>query len=207
YALHQRFIPEITLAEINKLAREWFPASLQNRLVILTAPEKAGLAIPDESKLAAVIKEPPPAELKAYVDTIGTAVLLESVPAPGKIVNASTNEKTGLTTWELANGVKVVLKPTTFRADDIQFRATSPGGTSLASDADFIPADYATQVINAGGVSKFSAIDLQKMMTGKIASANPYIGELEEGLNGSSSRKDLETMFQLIYLRFTQPRA
>ena len=207
YALHQRFIPEITLAEINKLAREWFPASLQNRLVILTAPEKAGLAIPDESKLAAVIKEPPPAELKAYVDTIGTAVLLESLPAPGKIVNASTNEKTGLTTWELANGVKVVLKPTTFRADDIQFRATSPGGTSLASDADFIPADYATQVINAGGVSKFSAIDLQKMMTGKIASANPYIGELEEGLNGSSSRKDLETMFQLIYLRFTQPRA
>ena len=207
YALHQRFIPEITLAEINKLAREWFPASLQNRLVILTAPEKAGLAIPDESKLAAVIKEPPPAELKAYVDTIGTAVLLESLPAPGKIVNTSTNEKTGLTTWELANGVKVVLKPTTFRADDIQFRATSPGGTSLASDADFIPADYATQVINAGGVSKFSAIDLQKMMTGKIASANPYIGELEEGLNGSSSRKDLETMFQLIYLRFTQPRA
>jgi zinc protease len=207
YALHQRFIPEITLAEINKLAREWFPASLQNRLVILTAPEKAGLAIPDEPKLAAVIKEPPPAELKAYVDTIGTAVLLESLPTPGKIVNASTNEKTGLTTWELANGVKVVLKPTTFRADDIQFRATSPGGTSLASDTDFIPADYATQVINAGGVSKFSAIDLQKMMTGKIASANPYIGELEEGLNGSSSRKDLETMFQLIYLRFTQPRA
>ena len=75
------------------------------------------------------------------------------------------------------------------------------------SDADYIPASTATQVINSGGVAKFSAIDLGKMMAGKVASANPFIGELEEGLSGSSSRKDLETMFQLIYLRFTQPRA
>ena len=207
YALHKRFVPEITLAEINKLAREWFPHSPQNRMVIVTAPEKSGLAIPDEPKLAAIIKDAPSAELKAYVDTVGSAVLLESLPAPGKIVNSTTNEKTGLTIWELGNGVKVVLKPTDFRADEIVFRASSPGGTSLVSDADYIPASTATQVINSGGVAKFSAIDLGKMMAGKVASANPYIGELEEGLSGSSSRKDIETMFQLIYLRFTQPRA
>ena len=207
YALHQRFIPEITLAEINKLAREWFPVSAQNRLVVVTSPEKSGLAVPDESKLAAIIKETPAAELKPYVDNVGSAVLLASLPAPGKIAKASTDAKTGLTTWELANGVKVVLKPTDFRADEILFRATSPGGTSLVSDADYIPASSATQVITAGGVAKFSAIDLQKMLAGKIASASPFIGELEEGLTGSSSRKDLETMFQLIYLRFTQPRA
>ena len=207
YALHKRFIPEITLAEINKLAREWFPVSPQNRLVIVTAPEKSGLVVPDESKLAAVIKEAPAAELKPYVDTVGSAVLLESLPAPGKITKAATDDKTGLTTWELANGVKVVLKPTDFRADEIVFRATSPGGTSLASDADYIPASSATQVITAGGVAKFSAIDLQKMLAGKIASASPFIGELQEGFFGNSSRKDLETMFQLIYLSFTQPRA
>jgi zinc protease len=118
YALHQRFVPEITLAEINKIAREWFPVSAQNRLVIVTAPEKAGVAIPDESKLSAIIKEPPSTELKAYVDTIGTAALLESLPSPGKIVGTTTNEKAGLTIWELANGVKVVLKPTTYRADE-----------------------------------------------------------------------------------------
>ena len=207
YALHQRFVPEITLAEINKLAREWFPVSAQNRLVIVTAPEKSGLVVPDESKLAAVIKEAPAAELKPYVDTIGSAALLALLPAPGKITKAATDEKTGLTTWELANGVKVLLKPTNFRADEIVFRASSPGGTSLVSDADYIPASSATQVITAGGVAKFSAIDLQKMLAGKIASASPFIGELQEGFFGNSSRKDLETMFQLIYLNFTQPRA
>ncbi|HEX6718847.1 MAG TPA: insulinase family protein [Pyrinomonadaceae bacterium] len=207
YALHQRFLPEITLAEINKLAREWYPATGQNRMVVVTAPQKAGLAIPDEAKLAAIIKETPSTELKPYVDTVASAVLLESLPAPGKIVNTTVNEKAGLKIWELANGVKVVLKPTTFRADEILFRAASPGGTSLASDADYIPASTATQVINSGGVAKFSSIELGKMLAGKVASATPFISELEEGLSGSSSRRDLETMFQLIYLRFTQPRA
>lgn len=207
YKLHQRFLPEITLAEINKLAREWYPQTNQNRLVIVTAPQKAGLTIPDEAKLAAILKDSASVEVKPYVDTVASAALLEALPAPGKIVNATNNEKAGLTIWELANGVKVVLKPTTFRNDEILFRASSPGGTSLVSDAEYIPASTATQVINAGGVGKFSAIDLTKMLAGKVAAATPFIGELEEGLNGSSSRKDLETMFQLIYLRFTQPRA
>src|SRR6266404_4328318 len=204
YALHQRFLPEIKLDEVNKLAKEWF--SGENRLVVINAPEKNGLTIPDETKLAAVIKAVAAKDLKPYVDTVGTAALLESIPTPGTIARTTTNEATGITEWELSNGVKVVLKPTTFKADEILFRATSPGGTSLAGDQDYIPASTATQVVTAGGVGKFNAIDLRKYLTGKTVSASPFIAELEEGLNGSSSRKDLETMFQLIYLRFTQPR-
>ncbi|HSB08127.1 MAG TPA: insulinase family protein [Blastocatellia bacterium] len=205
YALHKRFLPEITLAEINKLAREWY--SDQNRLVIITAPEKSGLVVPDEAKLAAVIKAAPAKDLKPYVDMVGTAALLDPLPTPGTVTRTTTKDTVGITEWELSNGVKVVLKPTTFKADEILFRATSPGGTSLASDQDYITASSATQLITAGGLGKFNAIDLRKILTGKVAAASPFIGELEEGLNGSSSRKDLETMFQLIYLRFTQPRA
>ncbi|HEU4388392.1 MAG TPA: insulinase family protein [Blastocatellia bacterium] len=205
YALHKRFLPEITLAEVNKLAREWFPD--RNRAVIVTAPAKIGVAMPDESKLAAVIKAVPGKELKPYLDTIGTAVLLDSIPSAGTIVKTTTKEAIGITEWELSNGVKVVLKPTNFKEDEILFRATSPGGTSLASDRDYIPANTAAQVIAAGGVGKFNPIDLRKFMAGKVASAGAFIAELEEGLNGGSSKKDLETTFQLIYLRFTQPRA
>jgi zinc protease len=205
YSLHKRFLPEITLAEINKLAKEWFPA--QNRMIVVQAPEKSGLVIPDRAKLAAVLKAATTKDLKPYVDVVTSAALLESTPAPGSIVKTSTKEAVGITEWELSNGVKVVLKPTTFREDEILFRATSPGGTSLAGDKDYVPASTATQVITAGGVGKFSNIDLRKMLTGKIASATPFISEVEEGLSGSGSRKDLETMFQLIYLRFNQPRA
>ena len=205
YALHQRLLPTITLDEVNKLAKEWFPD--QNRLVIVTAPEKAGLVIPDEAKLAAVFKSAPAKTLTAYVDSVGTATLLDAIPTPGAVAATSTKDALGITEWTLSNGVKVVLKPTTFKEDEIVFRATSFGGTSLASDKDYIPASSATQVISAGGLGKFNDIDLRKVLSGKIAGANPSIGELTEGLSGSSSKKDLETMFQLIYMRFTQPRA
>jgi zinc protease len=205
YRLHQQFLPQVTLDEVNKIAREWY--NDKNRLVIVTAPDKPGLVIPNETKLAAVLKAAPSKDLTAYKDNVSDAVLLDTIPTPGAITRTTTRDSLQITEWELSNGVKVVLKPTTFREDEIIFRATSPGGTSLASDADYIPASTATQLVTAGGLGKFSAIDLRKVLTGKVASAGPFIGELEEGISGSASRKDLETMFQLIYLRFTQPRA
>jgi zinc protease len=204
-AMQQRFLPQITLQEINALSKEWF--SDRNRFVVVTAPDKAGVSIPDEAKLKSVLSAGPSSNLTAYVDTVTSAALLDPLPAAGTVVKTTTKDALGITEWELSNGVKVVLKPTTFREDEILFTATSPGGTSLASDADYIPASTAAQVVGAGGVGKFSLIDLSKMLTGKVANASAYIGETEEGLRGSASRKDLETMFQLIFLRFTQPRA
>ena len=205
YALHQRFLPEITLDEVNKVAKDWM--SDRNRVVMVSAPDKTGIAVPDEARLAAVVKGVGAREIAAYVDTAGDLVLLAEVPEPGKIVKVTNKEAFGITEWDLSNGVKVVLKPTNYKQDEIVFRATSPGGTSLASDQDFISARTAAAVMAAAGLGKLSAIDLRKVLAGKIASANTLISELEEGLIGSGSPKDLETLFQLIYLRFTAPRS
>jgi zinc protease len=205
YGLVARFADDITLDEINRMAKEWYPES--NRLVIVRAPDKAGVALPDEASLTAALKAGASAPITAYVDRVASATLLDTLPEPSRVVKTATRESLGVTEWELANGVKVVLKPTTFKQDEIMFRAFSPGGTSQASDADFVPATTATQVVTAGGLGRFSSADLGRVLTGKIASANPRIGELEEELLGSASPKDLETMFQLIYMRFTQPRA
>ena len=205
YGLVARFVDDITLDEIDRMAKEWYPES--NRLVIVRAPDKAGVTLPDEASLTAALKAGPSGPLTAYVDRIASSTLLETLPEPSRVVKTSAREALGVTEWELANGVKVVIKPTTFRQDEIVFRAFSPGGTSQASDADYVPASTATQVVTAGGLGRFSSADLRRVLTGKLASANPTIGELDEGLIGSASPKDLETMFQLIYMRFTQPRA
>ena len=204
HGLFTRFMPGITLAEVNALAKDWVPD--RNRVVTISAPQKEGFAVPGEAQLSAVIASVARKEIAVYVDTVDAAPLLESSPAPGAITSTVTKESFGITEWQLANGVKVVLKPTDFREDEILFRATSYGGTSLAADADYIPASAAASVVSAGGVGRFSAVDLRKKMTGKVASASAFIGGYEEGLSGSSSKKDLETLFQLIYLRFTQPR-
>jgi len=205
YELNKRFLPEITLDEINKLGKAW--TGDRSRVVMVSTPQKEGLSVPDEPKLAAVIKTAAGKEIKPYVDTVGDQPLLDKIPEPGKIIKTGTKEAFGITEWELSNGVKVVFKPTNYKQDEIVFRALSPGGTSLASDKDYIPASTASQVIAGGGLGKFNAIELRKVLSGKVASARPYISETEEGLSGSASPKDLETMFQLIYLTFSEPRA
>jgi zinc protease len=97
------------------------------------------VAVPDEAALAAVIKKSGGEALTAYVDTVSAKPLLENEPKPGT-VSKTVTKTPGVTEWTLSNGVRVVLDPTTFKQDEILFRAFSPGGTSLADDKDFVPA-------------------------------------------------------------------
>jgi zinc protease len=205
YGLNQRFLPEITLAEVNSVAKDWMPN--RNRLVAITAPEKDRPSLPTEAKLAAVIDAVSGTRLTAYVDTTSTQPLLARLPSGGSIATTSTNDALGITEWRLSNGVRVVLKPTTFKQDEILFRAVSPGGTSLASDSDFIPAETAPMVIAQGGLGGHSRLDLEKILAGTTAFVRADVGPTEEGLAGGTSSKDLEAMFQLVYLTFTAPRA
>ena len=204
-AFHRRFLPDITLAEVNKLTGDWFPAD--NRLVIVAAPEAAGVVLPDERQLAAAVSAATANRLTAYVDTAAGQTLMESKPAAGTIVKTTEHPEAGITEWTLSNGATVVLKPTTLREDQILFQAFAPGGTSLASDAEFVPARVADEVVAAGGVGRFSGVTLDKILSSKAIAVVPFINELEEGMRGGSTPQDLETMFQLLYLRFTQPRA
>ena len=203
-AFHRRFLPGITLKEVNVLASQWFAE--KNRLIVVSAPDAPGIALPDQTRLAAVVKAVSSKTLKPYVDTIGTRPLMDTTPSAGTIAR-TTNRDGGIIEWRLSNGATVVLKPTTLKEDEILFRAIAPGGTSLASDADFVPARSADIVVPAGGVGQFPAIALDKMLAGKVAVATPYIDEIDEGLHGRATPQDLETMFQLIYMRFTAPRA
>jgi zinc protease len=203
YGLVQRFVPEVTLDEINRVAKEWAGGS---RVVLVNGPQRADVTVPTAERLAAVIKNATAKDIQPYVDVAASASLLDQPPQPGTISSVRP-QPYGVTELTLSNGVKVVLKPTTFKQDEVVFRAMSPGGTSLASDKDFVPAITAAQVVNAGGVGKFGPIQLRNVLAGKAVQMAPYIDETEEGMGGGASPKDLETLFQLIYLGFTQPRA
>src|SRR3954447_2117759 len=204
-AFHRRFVPPITLSEVNALTRDWFPE--QNRLVIVSAPEAAGVVLPAQAELASVVKAASAKPLEPYVDAAAGQALMDAPPPSGTVVKTTSRPDAGITEWMLSNGATVVLKPTTLREDQILFRAVGPGGTSLASDADFIPARVADDVVPAGGVGRFSAGALDRMLAGKAIAVTPFIGEIDQGMRGGSTPQDLETMFQLMHLRFTAPRA
>jgi zinc protease len=205
YGLHQRFVPEITLAEVNALAKTWMPD--HSRVVAITGPQKPGIVMPTEAKMAAAIKAGTTAPVTAYVDTITTLPLLDTTPTAGRVVKETTRDALGITEWELSNGARVVLRPTTNKQDEILFRAFSPGGLSMASDQDFVPAETAVSVIGRSGLGKLNESTLEKKLAGKTAYVRPEITDTGEGVRGGSSRGDLETMFQLLYMTFTEPRA
>ena len=166
YGLNQRFLPEITLAEVNS-AGEGLDARSQPPRRGQRAGEGPGVACPTEAKLAAVINAASGAPLTAYVDTVSTQPLLAPLPSPGAVATTTTNDALGITEWQLSNGVRVVLKPTTFKQDEILFRAVSPGGTSLASDAGLHPGGNRRRRSSPqGGLGTLRSIDLNKVLAG-----------------------------------------
>ena len=146
--------------------------------------------------------------LDAYVDTVSTQPLLEPLPSPGRIATTSTNEPLGITEWRLSNGVRVVLKPTTFKEDEILFRAISQGGTSLAPDRDFITGGHRRRSGCAGRARRASQPRSQQISRRpQRVGSGPTSVRRKRDCGGGASRKDLETMFQLVYLHVHLRRA
>ncbi|HYN81486.1 MAG TPA: insulinase family protein [Gemmatimonadaceae bacterium] len=204
YKLVQSIAGTVTLAEVNQLARSWITD--ENRVIIAQTPVKTGVPVPTESGLLAVFDRASKAPIAAYAENLSTEALLANPPKPGKVLSTRTIASIGATEWKLSNGARVIVKPTDFKDDEVLVGAYSKGGTSLASDADVVSADLAAQIMGLSGVGTFNRIDLEKKLSGKAVGVNATISETTEGLNGRSSPKDLETLFQLIYLGFTSPR-
>jgi len=204
YKLVQQLVPTIALADVNKLASGWISDS--NRVIIAQSPEKDGVKIPTREQLLAVFDQAAKTPVVAYTENLSGAALVAKEPAPGTVVSARSYPSIKVTEWKLSNGARVLVKPTDFKADEIVFSAYSPGGTSLAPDSNFMSATLASQIMAVSGVGNFSRVDLTKRLAGKVAAAGASIGETSEGLSGRASPKDLETLFQLIYLDFTAPR-
>jgi zinc protease len=200
----QALLPTITIEEVTRVAQGWLDD--QNRVVLVSSPEKPGLEVPTEAELEPVFQEVLAMEIAPYEDTTPEEPLLARVPSPGPVVEEDLLPELKLTEWTLSNGVRVILKPTDFKEDEILVRAFSPGGYSLSSLEDHLSASNASQIVAMGGVGVFSQVELQRKLAGKAVSVSPTIGELTEGFTGAASPQDLETLFQLIHLYFTAPR-
>jgi zinc protease len=204
YNFYKTTVPLITLADVNAVAKKYITAT--NRDVILMAPEKEKDKLPTETTINQWINAVLTENITAYVDQVSTQPLLAKKPVAGKIISEQKIAELGVTELTLSNGVKVILKPTDFKNDEINFYGFSPGGTSIYSDADYQSAANASSIIAKSGVGEFNAIQLPKFLNGKRVFVSPMIGERTEGISAFSSPKDLETALQLTYLYFTAPR-
>ncbi|MBN2367014.1 MAG: insulinase family protein [Calditrichaeota bacterium] len=203
--LFEELMPGISLDEVNRMADEWIVE--KNRVLLASYPEKPGMDSVDADTLRKILVKVDRQEVEPYVDDVAEGPLFSGLPQAGSVIEETVIAELGVTEWILNNGIRVVLKPTDFMSDEIVFTSYSPGGYSLVPDSLLVQARTAASVVNQSGVADFTQDQLKKKLAGKVVRVSPYIGELTEGLSGNSSTEDVEALFQLIYLYFTQPRA
>ena len=203
YAIMNQLVPNIPVEAINSILPQLIKD--ENIVINIFGPDKEGMVYPTEAEILDVLKKTKAEEITAYEDKVSDEPLLKETPKAGKIVKTEEGPF-GSTALTLSNGVRVVVKNTDFKADDIRMRAYSPGGTSIFGTNEFIQIKMLNSVASLGGLGNFSNVDLEKVLAGKKASVNAIVGSQTEILSGYCSPKDLETLMQLVYLSFTAPR-
>lgn len=203
YNLYQKYLPAITLAEVNALIAKWMQPS--DRTVIVLAPESSKPKLPAEKDVLTLMNSTFK-DVFPYEDKTVDEPLVSALPPAGKISKMNVVQELDAAEITLSNGARVILKPTNFKNDEILISAISKGGTSLAPEPDYLSASNASIAVINGGVGKFDAIALQKALAGKNVFVAPSISTYTEGFTGSTTPKDFETALQLIHLYFTDPR-
>jgi len=205
FAYFKEFSQSITLEEINAFAAKNIPGN-ETKLVILNGPEKSEFKMPTGPELLLMTEKAASQEIKAYEEKTLATSLMDAPPPGGKILEEKTNDKVGFTEIKLSNNIKVILKSTDFKNDQVLLSATRPGGQSVFANKDQYNAAYASTIISQMGVKDLTPSDLRKVVAGKTVSASPRLSMYSEGISAQSGSGDVETMLQLIHLYFTNPR-
>ena len=204
YNITKAIADQIPLEAVNEYIQRLITDN--NIVISLMAPEKENIPVPSKKQLLTWFNDARNENIQAPEEKNNNEPLLSELPKGGKIVSKTQNKIFDATVLTLSNGVKVAIKPTKLKSDEILMAATSPGGSSLFPESEMVNVQLYNAIANVGGLGKFSQTDLSKILAGKNVQVSPTMSLTYEGFNGSSSIKDFETMLQLIYLNFTAPR-
>ena len=207
WQLAQMLINSLTVEQINQAYAEMTKPN-ENLVILARSPKKDGINIPTEEELLSIIAEVEASEIESYNDNTVIEPLIDpTTKLNGSKIKATTvNESLGFTEWTLKNGIKVIVRPSTLKADEVVINAVSKGGCSMLNDDEYYHGQFLGMVMSQSGVGKFSATELNKQLVGKSAWASTAVAAYEHAINAGGSPKDIETILQLVYLNFTSPR-
>jgi zinc protease len=205
YKMMHEMVPAISLDELNAYARRTIPADAA-KLVIYSGVERADAPAPQGRELLASVAAAEKLEVRAHDEKAVAATLMDKPPQAGSIVAETQDKALGLTTLTLSNGVKVVLKPTDFNNDQVLMGATRFGGQGLFDDKDILNARFANTIVETMGLKDLAPLDLGKVLAGKAATVRTSIGAYTDNVAGAAGASDVETMLQMVWLRFAGVR-
>ena len=207
WQLDQMFINSLTVDAINQSYAQMVRPN-ENLVILARAPQKEGMVVPTAEQINAIIAEVSAAEIEAYADNTVIEPLIDPATKlkASKVKATAQNESLGYTEWTLKNGIKVVVRPSTLKADEVSINAYSKGGCSMLTDEEYYHGAFLGMVMGNSGIGKFSTTELSKQLSGKSAWASVGVDSYEHAVNAGGSPKDIETILQLMYLNFTSPR-
>ncbi|MDR2292162.1 MAG: insulinase family protein [Prevotellaceae bacterium] len=204
WKLTNQVLSNLNINIINTVAKQLI--TLENQIVIIEAPEKQG-TYPAADEIKTVIDKVRTAELEAYKDNVvKQPIIPEEIVLHGSAVAKEETDKFGATVWTLQNGIKIIVKQTDFKADEIVMSISQRDGSSNVSDDDYYTASYMSVIMSRSGTGKLSANDLTKQLAGKTAYLRINVSDYNTVVSAGGSPKDIETILQLVYMNFTNPR-
>ena len=201
--LNTQFDKEVTLDEVNRAVKEMITD--KNQVAVMYGPNKESVLLPTKKQIEEVVLAAQQQLYAPYADKHIGDQLVKVLPMAGSIVSEKPY-KHGFTELILSNGMKVYAKKTDYAADLVTMRIKGKGGTSLYGDEDIPNFQILSAAVTEGGVGDFDQMTLTRMLTGKTVKARPSVGSRGQNISGSSSVKDMKTLFELAYLYFTAPR-
>lgn len=206
YKLMNRLLPTLTADDVNRQYRSMVSRTDTNVVIVAFCPDKEGESIPSTDGLVKAFRQARADKLTAYDDHVKDEPLMTKQPVAGRIIKETTLPKWNAKVWTLSNGATVYLKKTDFEADQVYIEGEGWGGTSVFGTQDVPDVRLINQVMNITGVGNFTVEELKKKLAGLNVSAMTSIGDETASLFASSTPKDLETAFQLLYLNATAPK-
>ena len=199
----KRLLPRIGQADINAALKDYFKSG--DIKVFITAPDAERESLPSDARVRQLLRESAKQKIAPPENGKVDEGFLSAPPAPGQIANESVDAETGAIRWELSNGAKVILKETKNKNNEIVMQAMARGGNSSAAAQDWVSAKLASEMVSVSGLGPYSRAELNKKLAGKQVSLSFWNGSYYRGLEGSSTSGDLKTLFEMIYLGFTEP--
>ncbi|MCD8185742.1 MAG: insulinase family protein [Rikenellaceae bacterium] len=204
YNLFNQLAPMLPVEAVNEYMKTL--VTDDNIIITVQGPEKEGLVYPSREEILTIFREATETRMEPYREEVSDEPLISEFPQPGTIVKTEKDTIFDATVWTLSNGATVVVKPTTFKNDQIVMTGFSPGGTSVIDDRYIRELNFINSAPALGGLGNFSAVNLGKVLAGRNATASAGLGELTQNVSARCAPRDLETMMQLVYLQFTGVR-
>ena len=128
----------------------------------------------------------------------------ETFGAPGQVAEQTDVVDLDTTFVRFANGVRLTIKPTKFRDDQVLVKVRI--GSGLAGQpADQQSVSWASSALVEGGLAKIDSEDMERVLVSKVYGARFGVEDDAFTLSGSTRPEDIDTQLQVLSAFATEP--